>query len=424
MKLSDLVTFLNYLDSVDADQCYSASIMPFEEVTTSVRNNESLNYSVKEPILHNFDDLKHHLCRFRDNVAQLRKNVLAQMAPIEQAYLETSTEIFNTAFRFDSVEHVANRVIPLSVQTEHILKQKVKIYTTWQHPGLILHPTHLTCFGDTVALDPMYVADTHNELLTTFLQGFNQLYRGRVRNYVLDEHSGNKIFDQLPKEQYALVVAQNYLNFRPLEVIYQYLEEIYDLLRPGGAFLFTYNNCDYAGAVRLVENHSACYTPGRLIKEHIAKLGYNIVSEYNEPSGLGFLELVKAGEKPSIRGGQTLAVVSPDSVATTTLYDQPATEIKKPDKKLSRSVATGLSKKSTLPNNIADLITPMYTRAEQQRIQLSAVLLDIDNEENIINNYSIEKLERLVNDRLNIPGFNKEKFSKRLDKLIQQRNTI
>jgi len=422
MKLSELVQFLNYLDTVDIDQCFSIGSGPFEEITNAVRNSEVLKHSTKEPILNNFVDLKHQLHTFCNNINKLRTNVLAQMQPLEKAYLESSTELFNTSYKFDSAEHIVDRVIPLTVQIEQILKQKIKLYTTWQHPGLILRPTHLTCFGDTVALDPMYVADTHEDLLTTFLQGFNQLYRGRIRNYVIDEHSDGAIFDQLPKAQYALVVAQNYLNFKPLEVFYQYLEEIFDLLKPGGAFLFTYNNCDYVGAVRLVENHSACYTPGRLLKQHIEKLGYDILSEYNDQNGLGFLELIKPGEKPSIRGGQTVAIISPDSIPAVDNAVEPSKQIKRLAKKLSKPIATSVC--STSPNNVVNSSQTMYTRAEQQRIQLSAVLLDIDSEENVCNSYSLEKLEQMVIDCLNTPGFNKEKFNKRLEKLIQQRNTI
>jgi hypothetical protein len=50
------------------------------------------------------------------------------------------------------------------------------------------------------------------------------------------------------------------------------------------------------------------------------------------------------------------------------------------------------------------------------------VILGIDTEDNVNKKYSIENLERLVNDCLNKPGVSKDKFQKRLDKLIQKRN--
>jgi hypothetical protein len=240
--------------------------------------------------------------------------------------------------------------------------------------------------------------------LTAATSSFQEDYRRRVRPYVIDEYSEFGMLDLLPKNQFGLITAQGFFHFKPIEVVNKFITEVFELLKPGGAFVFTYNNCDYAGAVALAENHFACYTPGRLIKQHAASLGYVVNFEHNEINSGGVLELIKPGSRPSIRGGQTLAVI----------MDAVEVDVTQFDKK---------SKKTKTPKTLDSSVTKYYTDDERERIQLSAVVAGIDTKDNVANNYTIEKLEQLVEQRLNTRDFDMVKFQKRLDKLINKGNT-
>jgi SAM-dependent methyltransferase len=109
-------------------------------------------------------------------------------------------------------------------------------------------------------------------------------------------------------QQFGFVCAFRYFEFKPWEVLQQYLDEIFALLRPGGTLLFSFNDCDNWRAVGLTEHHFCCYTPGRLVREHSRKLGYEITHEHDD-AGTTWLELRKPGTLDSIRGAQALAVV-------------------------------------------------------------------------------------------------------------------
>lgn len=309
MNLSKLVQFLNYLDQHDLAGAYVKSLDSVNSVASMINNAEVLDRNEKDPVKHSIQQVDQSLQDFTKSVRDLRHNVMRRITEIEQSYFDASTELFNTGMKNDSVRHITNRTMSLSDDAAAVFEQRLKIYTSWQHPGLIFRPIHLTAFHDIVALDPMYLADTHPALLASTTQQFTDRYQRRVRNYIIDDYSDGPILDQLPHDQFGLVAAQSFLNFKPIEVVNKYIIEVFGLLKPGGAFVFTYNNCDYAGPVKLAENHFTCYTPGRLIKQAAAQTGYILNYEYNEINGASIMELTKPGHRVSLRGGQTLAVI-------------------------------------------------------------------------------------------------------------------
>lgn len=402
MKLSDLVQFLNYLDQHDLSDAVVRSRDPVNSIANMIIGADVLAPDDKKSVQHSIATVDQALQNFSTTVQNLRLSIMRQIQQQEQEYFANSTSLFDTGYRHDSVDHIINRTVSLSDEAAAVFAQRLKLYTTWQHPGLLFRPVHLTALHEVVALDPMYLVDTHQELLTSITQRFTEQYQQRVRNYIIDDYAAGAMLAQLPQGQFGLVAAQGFLNFKPIDVINRIVAEVYHLLRPGGAFVFTYNNCDYAGAVKLAERNFTCYTPGRLIKQAAAKAGYELNYEHNEINGVGILELGRAGKKQSLRGGQTLAMIKNSS-------DTVQAPVVKP------------TKQPTVPKLIDTAVTKYYTDEERVQLQMSAVALGIDTQDNILKNYTTENLERFVTDRLNTRDFNHDKFQKRLDKLIHKR---
>jgi hypothetical protein len=96
----------------------------------------------------------------------------------------------------------------------------------------------------------------------------------------------------------------------------QILTQLFDLLRPGGTLLFTYNDCDNAHNVRNFENNFRQFTPGSRMVPIIEEIGYAI--RYKTVGPHGWMEIKKPGKLETIRGGQSLAqVISTDAVTIT-----------------------------------------------------------------------------------------------------------
>jgi hypothetical protein len=128
-----------------------------------------------------------------------------------------------------------------------------------------------------------------------------------LRTYIINEGDLDRILDALPEQQFGFCLIYNYFNFKPIEIIRTYLYEIYNKLKPGGTVAFTFNNCDYTGAVELTERKFMCYTPGSLVMSFCESLGYDVIQTYQIDAACTWVELRTPGALSSVRGGQSLA---------------------------------------------------------------------------------------------------------------------
>ena len=204
---------------------------------------------------------------------------------------------------------ILNQQLGISDDTTRIIESRVSSYANWQYPAAVLRPNLKYFINILVASDPLYLIDEHMDLLSPTINEFNQQYQNILRQYVINELPNQPILDKLPTNQFMLFLAYNYFNYKPFEVIKQYLEEIFQALRPGGVLAMTFNDCDRHTAVRLAENSVACYTPGHVVLNMIKNIGYKHIFQH-EDGPMTWVELQKPGNIVSIRGGQTLAKIN------------------------------------------------------------------------------------------------------------------
>ena len=308
MKLSSIVKYKNLLDTLSSRP---AAEELYHKITGMIDLFESSDVQIPDCV----DQMKstHQLIQqahdqFEQQFAQLKQAVQNLIEQHEPEYFQNSFELFDVGYRNDSPESTRDRRMGMDVGTFEIIKQRLKLYTNWQSPGMVLRPAH-EHVGDLVACDPMYFVDTSTEMLDLTQPWFTPEYQNRLRRYVIDEYGNQPFFKNLPKHCFGLIYSFHFFNFRPWTVLQQYLQECFELLRPGGILFFTYNNCDIANRVEIVEHCGACYTPGRLVKDYVAQLGYETVHTFDDVSGTSWMELQHPGNYTSIRGGQTLAAI-------------------------------------------------------------------------------------------------------------------
>ena len=310
MKLSELVAYRKLLDDLtptDTDDFVKSKL---GSVTHVVSNHplqfpdltENL-FQAKQRVTESFDV-------FQKNLHNVKQELSSSILSMQPQYLAESYKLYGD-MNSDSTEYILNRRIAMSSEMESFIQSRVQYYSNWHHAGMIIRPAKELWMEYMVACDPLYVVDQSHDLLNPTRDKFNPLYQSRLRFYVIQENAEKPMLDCIPDGQIGFCLAFNFFHFKPFEIMRAYLIEMYRKLQPGGVMSFTFNDCDRTGAVKNVENFFMCYTPGSMLQSLCESLGFVMRYRYDVDAATTWMELEKPGIKTSLRGGQTLAKISP-----------------------------------------------------------------------------------------------------------------
>jgi len=326
MKLSSIVGYLNQLNTLDLTSAVKLRAQ-LDEISYVIQNSPVQFPELADELLATQDQVKLYLQQHNQRLDNIRQAVQQLIRQHEPAYFDRSTRLYES-IQYQTSQQILQRIRPRDSIAKNHLHDRLRTGSDCRWPGLVIGPALSAWVEDLVALDPMYFVDVRRDLIDPAVVVYPPEYQRRIRCYVIDDRDG-PIFQQLPQNQFGLVYGFDYFNFRPLEIVKQYIQEVFDLLRPGGKMFFNFNDCDQSGGVSLVEQNYCCYTPTTLIHEHVKQVGFEIVHRGSIDNTTSWLELQKPGQLTSIRGGQTLAKVvkKPGPV----LFDSTVTEQIVPD---------------------------------------------------------------------------------------------
>lgn len=310
MKLSDLVNYRNELNRFQLDQAREKFDVDVAHTEYIINNREFNNTDLKTQIKNKHKEIHDKFNEFSNLIEQAKQEVDAEIAVKEKFWLEETYNLYSQGMINDSDEHILNRRPILSPENDSFIRSRIMGFTHSRLAGMIIRPGLETFIKHMVSFDPLYLVDRNEEMLFPSTFEFPDQYKRRLRPYFVDEYDQScPILENLPNNQFAICLAYNFFNFKPISVIEQYLKEIFDKLKPGGRLMMTFNDCDNEKAVKLAESYYACYTPGRMVKEIAKQIGYEIYFIWNDNVPSTWIELQKPGTLSSLRGGQTLAKI-------------------------------------------------------------------------------------------------------------------
>jgi len=310
MKLSELIAFKNELDKLSALPAQRSADGEINKITQMVESFPLTVPSVAA-LVQGRAEIEQKFAEFENQLNELKQTIKKEIATTEQPWFAESYRLYEQEMNNETFEDLIGRQTKLSAETEEFYRARLIRYTGWKHSAMIIRPGAEDYINIMVSCDPLYLVDTRHELLKPAITLYNETYQRRLRPYVISEQSDRKILGQLPDGQFGLVFAHNFFNFRPFEIMRQWLTEIYQKLKPGGMLLMTINDCDRYKAVISVENRFCCYTPGYLVLELAQSLGFEVEFTWNDDGPVSWLELKRPGELTSVRGGQSLAKIIP-----------------------------------------------------------------------------------------------------------------
>jgi hypothetical protein len=300
MKLSELVHLKNQLDNLSTAKAQEFTNLELSKITHLVDD------SVLEQDL---IDLNTSFNIFNNTISRIKSDLKLAIVEAEKSWFQESYELYEGEL-VSAPDDILRLRSSDSVNKE-LFKARLKLYTDWHHSAIIIRPGTESFIEDLVAFDPLYLLDLDHKYLLPALSKFNEQYQNRLRTYTISENLDQEILAKIPNNQFGFCLAYNYFNFRPFEVLKKYLAELHNKLKPGGTFIMTFNDCDRASAVKLVEQYYSCYTPGYLIRELVQTMGYEIVYSWNDHGPVTWIELRKPGVLTSIKGGQSLGKIVP-----------------------------------------------------------------------------------------------------------------
>jgi SAM-dependent methyltransferase len=311
MKLSQLVNYRNELNALSALPTKKQADLQIEKITYLAENQSLQIEDFANLLQKNRLAVQDSFDKFEQDLDRLKNQLQELIVTSEKPWFQESYRLYEQEMIHESTEYILDRRSIITEETEKFYRSRIVRYNSWKYPAMIIRPGRETFINELLAVDPLYLVDENYDLLVPAMNQFNDQYQRRLRSYTINERQDRPILQKLPDDQFGLVFAYNFFNFRPFEIIRQYFIEIYQKLRPGGMLVITFNDCDRDKGVMLVEQHFCCYTPGYLVRELAQSLGFEVVFSWNDQGPTTWLELKKPGEFETLRGGQALAKILP-----------------------------------------------------------------------------------------------------------------
>lgn len=310
MKLSELVAYKNQLNRLHIDEARSKTDSDLHRIEHLINSKDFDPNNIRQQLQNKHKEIQSGFNEFVELVEQAKQEAQQEINLREEFWLTETYRLYDQEMVNDTDEHILNRRPTLSEEHSNIIQARIKNFSNHLHPGMIIRPGLETFIQHMVSFDPLYLVDQSDNMLFPSTFEFPDQYRRRLRPYIVNERDQSiPILDKLPNEQFAMCLAYNFFEFKPLPVIERWLQEIFAKLKPGGRLMMTFNDCDNEKAVRLAENYYCCYTPGRMVRAIAEKIGYEIYFTWNDNVPTTWLELQKPGTLTTLRGGQTLAKV-------------------------------------------------------------------------------------------------------------------
>jgi SAM-dependent methyltransferase len=200
------------------------------------------------------------------------------------------------------------RVMSLSESLKQTIINRLQFHSTWKYPALEIGCRDGEWTQYLVASDPLYITDQYRDFLISAVENFTPEYQQRVRSY----HVRDANFDSLPTGQFGFIFCWNFLNYRSLDTVKEYLKSVKELLRPGGIFMFSYNNGDIHEQAGYAEGFWMSYLPKSMLIPMCESIGLEVVYSNDvrgEGTAISWIEVKKPGTLETVKAHQVLGEI-------------------------------------------------------------------------------------------------------------------
>ena len=233
-------------------------------------------------------------------------------ADIDSAASVLTSNADYTKFAADQVNDEVTVDSVLSDPLRELITTRIKSYCDWHYPSLQIGCRFKQWTDCMVTSDPLYLTNYYPDMITRTTTTYPEEYQRRLRVYPISCHDLSK---HLPIGQFGFVLSWEILNYASRDEIRKILSQTFNLLRPGGTFMFSYNNCDLPESANLAEIGAMSYIRKQHLYEIITSLGYSITSIEDQPTNdplyayISWFEIKKPGALQTSKTHQAIGKI-------------------------------------------------------------------------------------------------------------------
>ena len=206
-------------------------------------------------------------------------------------------------------EHKPNYQLMIE-RSEHLdeellqaVKQEVGNISRWEYAGIELNPSNGIFTRSMLSCDPLYLYTGNVTDMDAVRNRFNEFFREK-RLFCYSN------FKDFPQDQMGVAVSVNCYEFWPLDPIKDEMKHVFNLLRPGGMFVFTYNDCETEASLDLCANNYRSYNTKELMSKMVEMLGFDIVRTECIRKAHSFMVVKKPGERTTQKLSAPLVTIN------------------------------------------------------------------------------------------------------------------
>lgn len=305
MKLNELVSFRERLKTtLTSDGVVDSIDVLCRDLMLLVDHSldEGLRHQVKSIVL-DLKSISGEVERVVDRRDIILSDVEKDISNITKKFFAAN---YDTEFEYNDPEVIRKtRKLYIPKHAVPVLESKLGSIIDWKYPALEIGCRDIAMTKNLIAADPFYLADVHQSFLDTTVQNFNKEYQRRIRPYLVKDQD----FSSLPQEQFGFVFSWNYFNYLSLDSVKHHLAQIFDLLRPGGQMLFSYNNGDLPDAAGYAERYYMTYMPKSMLAPMCEMLGYEVIDSQDFQPAVSWLQIKKPGTLRTVKSHQVFGAI-------------------------------------------------------------------------------------------------------------------
>ena len=307
MGLYDLVSFKEQLTSSVVTDSVNEKIQELIQNISVIKTHIPLTQHQSFIV----DDLITHCEMVVSSLTAVENTLNSHLNHLYQEIDQVTHELFSNNYNLEEKYNRDARFVRehwrvmVNSDVEAIIQQRIMLHTDWKYPALEIGCRDGEWTRLLVAADPLYIMDRNEDFLDSTAKQFPEEYQRRLRPYHLANHN----LSMLPQNQFGFVFSWGYFNYVSLDTMKSYLTQILNVLRPGGVFMFSYNDGDSPGGAGMAEKMVRAYTPKSVLLALVEGLGFEVVSVADHGPAISWLEIKRPGELQTIKAHQVLGEI-------------------------------------------------------------------------------------------------------------------